>query len=229
MGDGVFPGIGGSPVARSNTIMDDLGCLNLVGFSALKTLFLILIAAVLSACGTTSSVRVMVPVMERVAFNFSDARPPEERRSRIEESKFWTTSYYADETLSPAAPELFKHFLAAKLNDALSGRSVKLIEFSVMASDPRVFINNNIDLAAGFTPKPNPLGVMLAAPFILGIESIKSQKRVAVKIRAAVNEQEFSSQCSGAFRGRATEENIRSIVLDCLQKISGDIGAIYIR
>ncbi|MDD5249116.1 MAG: hypothetical protein PHY45_09030 [Rhodocyclaceae bacterium] len=148
----------------------------------------------------------------------------------MEESVFGVTSFYGDETLSPAAPDLFKSYLAVNLNEALSGKSVKLTAFSVSASDPKASLDGkNFNNAAGSVPNANPLGVMLAAPLILGIESIKSRKQVVVQIRAAVSDQEFSSQCSNSFRGRATEDNIRSVVLACLEQISGDIRVTYAR
>lgn len=196
----------------------------------MKNALLLIAATAIAGCGTASSVRVSVPTVERVAFQFLDERPAEDRISRQEESSSGVTSFYGDETLSPPAPDLFKSYLAANLNQALSGKMVKLTGFSVSASDPKASINpDNFNNATRSVPNANPLAALLAAPLILGIESIKSQKFVSVQIRSSVDNQEFSSQCSDNFRGRATEDNIKDVVVSCLEKIGGDIKVAYTR
>lgn len=196
----------------------------------MKKALLVIAAAVLVGCGTASSVRVNVPTSDRVTFQFSDERPTEDRKSRLEKSRSGVTSFYGDETLLPAAPDLFKSYLAANLNGVLSGKTVKLSVFSVSASDPRVSIDGErLDNASRSVQNANPLSMMLAVPLILGIESIKSHKLVSVRILSLVDEQEFSSQCSDSFQGRATENNIQTVVLTCLEQIGHDIRTTYSR
>lgn len=190
----------------------------------MKRAISIFAAVVLASCGTTSSVRVNFSVSDSMAFQLFDARPDEERKSRTEESTGGVTSFYGDEKLSPSAPDLLKSYLTANLADKLSGKVVKLKAFNVSAFDPKVTIDSTrFSNAVNSVPNANPLGVMLAAPVIFGIESIKSQKYVSVNIHGSVDEKEYSSQCSNSFRGRVTEDNVRSVVLTCLEQFSGDI------
>lgn len=190
----------------------------------MKNVLLFLVPILLAGCGTTSFVRLDIPAADHVAFRFEDDRPPEERKSRVDETSFSVTRFYGDENLSPAAPEIFRSYLAENLGKVLAGKDVKLTTFLVSASDPRVSIDGQgFNNAAHSAPNANPAGVVLAAPLILGIESIKSQKLVSVSIHGSVNDREFSKECSGTFRGRATESNVREVVLDCLKEFAGVI------
>lgn len=182
----------------------------------------------LSGCGATSSVRINVSTTEKVNFKYVDERPMEERASRVEESRFSKNSFYGDENLMPSPSDLFRAYMASNAGEALSGKTVKLTTFLVSAADPHVSIDgNNFQNAARSVPNANPLGVALAAPLILGIESIKSQKMVSVSIRGTVDEREFSSFCSGDFRGRVTEDNVRTVMLTCLERVAAEIKGNY--
>ncbi len=185
---------------------------------------IVLLALAVASCGTTSSVKLSIAPPERINFQFSDERPIGERISRTQDSEAGTTSYYGDESISPSPPDLFKSYMAKNLSELLSNKNVKLTSFLVSASDPRLAIDPDRYFdAVNSVPNANPLGAILALPLILGIESIKSQKIVSVHIRGALNDQEFSTVCSDSFRGRATENNVQTVILACLDKVADGI------
>lgn len=190
----------------------------------MKNIIAALVTIILTACGTASSVRVGVAPYENVTFDFVDSRPLKERPSQTVDSPVGLTSWFGDDKLIPAPPDLFKSYMAAKIGDVLTGKTVTLTAFRVTAANPNASLDaTRLQMAGGSVPNANPVGLLLAAPVILGIESIKGEKMVIVDIRGNVSGQEFSSICSDFFRGRTTEDNIRSVMLSCLDAAAGKI------
>jgi hypothetical protein len=157
-------------------------------------------AAILSlavvACGTTSEVRLATPLRQATSFNFVDERPAENRASNVAEGVAGASTFYGDDKLSPSAPELTKAWLQKAYGSELSGKTVTLRLFTVSVYDPGAVIDEQRFAAATQSypashPAAGALGALLARPIIYGIESMKTQKSIHVRIEGQIDEQRF--------------------------------------
>lgn len=184
----------------------------------MKIFFALVVAALLAGCGTTGSVTHAIPKLNEPNFTLRDERPSDERKSRRDSNAVGTTTYYADDNLSPTPAELLERALSNASIADLKGKTVTLRTFHVYVIEPAVSLDGERFTSAVRTvPNPSPAGVFLAAPFIVGIESIRSQKLVSAVIRGSVDETEFVAQHTDRFRGRVSEENIRSVLAAALE------------
>jgi len=180
------------------------------------------------ACGTTSEVRLATPVQQATSFNFVDERPPENRASNVVEGVAGTSTFYGDDKLSPTAPELTKAWLQKAFGSELSGKTVTLDVFTVSVFDPGAVIDENQFAAATRNaPASNPaagaLGALLARPIIYGIESVKAQKSIQVRMAGKVGEQHFSVTYAEQVRGRVTERNVVNTITRGLDRLVFDL------
>src|SRR5438067_13874271 len=90
----------------------------------------------LGACGATSDVRIAAPIQDVTSFTFLDERPSDNRASHIDEGIAGTSVFYADDNLSPAAPELMKTWLYKAMSSERAGKAVTLRLFTVSVFDP---------------------------------------------------------------------------------------------
>lgn len=171
-------------------------------------------AFLLSACGTTSTVKLSPKVGAQLpaatSFTFLDERPVEERVSRKVESYSGVNNYFGDDTLSPDAPTLMKAWLHNHLSAELKGRQVTLHEFVVNVYDPAVTVNQAGLAAAG--------GGAFTALLIKGIESSRSEKVVMINIKGKVDNEPFAVVGADRYQGRVTEDNVQATLIDSLDK-----------
>ena len=181
-----------------------------------------------SACGTTSDVRIATPTQDVMSFDFRDERPSDNRMSRVDAGIAGTSVFYGDDNLSPAAPELMKTWLYKAMSSELAGKAVTLRLFTVSVFDPGARVDPNQSDAAKKTARasvPNAGGVQgavgaaLAVPIIYGIESAKSQKSLYVRIEGDLDQKPFSVIHSERVRGRVTERNVRNTIIRGLDKL----------
>ena len=187
-----------------------------------------LVSLAAAACGTTSEVRLKTPVQQATSFDFRDERPPENRASNVVESVAGTSTFYGDDRLSPSAAELTKARLHNAFGPELSGKTVTLDVFTVSVFDPAAVIDENQFAAATRNaPASNPaagaLGALLARPIVYGIESMKSQKSIQVRMAGKVGEQHFSVTYAEQVRGRVTERNVVNTITRSLDRLVGDL------
>lgn len=190
---------------------------------------LIVIFAVLSmaGCGTTGSVSLDIRSGNGSSFSFRDERPHGQRQSHKDDGPTATTVFYGDDNLIPPPVEMLRATLANELSEVLAGKEVTLTEFVVSVAEPTVSIDvGRLETAAQSVPNPSPLGMVLAAPVIFGIESIRSEKLVHVEIRGKVDQEEFLAFYSERFRGRVTENNIRSVLVSALDEVVSSVRRI---
>jgi hypothetical protein len=170
----------------------------------------------LAGCGTTKSVAIDIPISNEQSFTFVDERPADQRISRREVSNNGDTHFYADDNLTPPPAEILRRVFMNRASQLLKGRTVTLTEFDVHVTDPDVSLNSNAFYAA--TTNTSAAGSVLAAPVILGIESIKSYKAVTVEIRGKIDSTELFAYHSDEFRGRVSEDDIRSVIFVALDQ-----------
>jgi hypothetical protein len=181
-----------------------------------------------SACGTTSDVRIATPVQDVTSFDFRDERPSDNRTSRIDAGIAGTSVFYGDDNLSPAAPDLMKTWLYKAMDPELAGRAVTLRLFTVSVFDPGASVDPKQLDAAKNTARmsvPNAgalqtaAGAAIAEPIIYGIESAKIQKSIWVRIEGDLDQKPFSVIHSERVRGRVTERNVRNTIIRGLDKV----------
>jgi hypothetical protein len=181
-----------------------------------------------SACGTTSDVRIATPTQDVTSFDFRDERPSDNRMSRVDAGIAGTSVFYGDDNLSPAAPELMKTWLYKAMSSQLAGKAVTLRLFTVSVFDPGATVDRNqLEAAKSATRASVPngwgmqgaLGAALAEPMIYGIESAKTQKSLYVRIEGELDQQQFSVIHSERVRGRVTERNVRNTIVRALDKL----------
>ena len=191
-----------------------------------------LVSLALAACGTTSEVRLATPVQQATSFNFVDERPPENRASNVAEGAAGTSTFYGDDKLSPAAPELTKAWLQKAFGPELAGKTVTLRLFTVSVFDPGAVVDEKqFDAATrtarqsvpGYNPAAGALGALFARPIIYGIENMKTQKSIYVRIEGQVGEQRFSVIHAEHVRGRVTERNVVNTITRGLDRLIGEL------
>lgn len=180
----------------------------------------------LSACGTASSVKLAIQVPDKTSFVFRDERPPEQKFSRTDHSSSGTVVIFGDDNIAPPAVEIMRAKLQERLSTPLEGKTVLLTEFQISVFDPAASVDmNSLHTAAASTPG-GYAAAPLAGVFILGIEKIKSEKIVLIRIKGALDNTAFFSYVSDNYRGRVTEENIRTSLERVLEDVTTELQKI---
>jgi hypothetical protein len=185
----------------------------------IKETLAILFTLSMTGCGSTRSVEIAIPSSNEQLFTFRDERPAELRISRNEISKAGATLYYADDNLSPPPAEMLRRTFINRASKILKGRTITLTEFDVHVTAPDVSPDaSSVDATSHSAPNASRAETILAAPMIFGIESIRSYKAVTVEIRGRIDDVELYVYHSDEFRGRISEEDIRSVILTALDR-----------
>ena len=186
------------------------------------------LVVLVSACGTTSDVRIAAPIQDVTSFKFLDERPSDNRASHIDEGIAGTSVFYGDDNLSPPAPELMKTWLYKSMSSELAGKAVTLRLFTVSVFDPGATVDPKQYDAATRTARasvPNAgglqaaAGAALAAPIVYGIESARMEKSLYVRIEGDLDQKPFAVIHSERVRGRVTERNVRNTIIRGLDKL----------
>lgn len=162
----------------------------------------------LSACGTTSTVKLAIQKPDKTSFTFHDERQPEQKLSQTDKSAFGETLIYGDDNLSPPVTEILCATLQKQLSTQLEGKTVSLNKFYVRVFEPTVSIDYNRLHAASASVPGGYAAEPLTALLIMGIENIKSEKIVSIDMEGAVGNVKFTTSVSDSYRGRVTEKNI---------------------
>jgi hypothetical protein len=75
----------------------------------------------------------------------------------------------------------------------------------------------------GYNPAAGALGALLARPIIYGIESMKMQKSIYVRIEGEVDERRVSVIHAEQVRGRVTERNVVNTITRGLERLVGEL------
>jgi len=148
----------------------------------------------------------------------------DQRAARVDTSLAGDSIHFGDDNLQPPPPELLKASFQRQIGPALTGKRLFLAEFSVSVFDPAVYVDpNNLYNAASSVP-----GGYAAAPLagllIHGIERMRSEKIVRVRIEGKVaGHDEFRTVVSDRYRGRVTEENIQASILRALDQAVAEV------
>ena len=186
------------------------------------------LVVLLSGCGATSDVRIATPIQNVTSFDFRDERPADNRTSRVDAGAAGTSSFYADDNLSPAAPDLMKTWLYKAMDSELAGKTVTLRLFTVSVFDPGATVDRQqLEIAQNSARTSVPkgggmkgaLGAALAEPIAYGIESARIQKSIWVRIEGDLDQQPFYVIHSEHVRGRVTERNVRNTIIRGLDKL----------
>jgi len=186
----------------------------------------VLLAVVLSACGTTSSIKLAIQKPDKTTFILSDERQPEQKLSRTENSYSGTTTIYGDDKLTPAVTDILCATLQERLGSQLEGKTISLAKFYVRVFEPAVSVDpNNLHNASASVPNGYVVEP-LAGLLVLGIEKIKSEKIVSIDIEGALDKAPFATSVSDRYRGRVTEENMRTSLEHSLEQLSAELQLI---
>lgn len=193
----------------------------------MRQLLTMLTVLLLFGCGTTGSTRIDIAPAKFTAFDIKDARPLDQRVSSKATESYGEISRLGDDAITPSGPQLLKVWLGEKLGERLSGKMIVLSEFSVQIVDPKVTLDEHrFSNAMASTPGANAVSGLLARWLIGGIESVKSDKTVGVRITGTVDSAEFSARGGGSFKGRVSEANINSVITQALDSVVIEIGRL---
>ncbi len=171
-----------------------------------------------TGCGTVGSAKLDVMPPKFVAFEIQDERPAEQRTSSKTKESYGEVSRLGDDAMTPPGPELLKAWLGDKIGARLSRKQIVLSEFSVEVMDPAVQINEQgFNNAMASTPGANPVSGLLARWLIGGIESVKSDKTVGVRIAGKFDGADFAARGGGSYKGRVSQANINSVITQALE------------
>jgi hypothetical protein len=185
----------------------------------MRYLNLVLVAILLAGCGTISSINFGARLPEKISFAFRDERPPEEKNSRTDRSRYGKVLYFGDDRVTPTGPELLKASLESRLHAMLAGKTVSLSEFSVYVHDAGASLDRkHLNAFAASTP-----GGYAGAPFagllLGGVEKAKSDKKtVRIQIRGTVDRAEFASDTADTYSTRITEEDMQATLSKALDE-----------
>lgn len=191
----------------------------------MKIYLILATAALLSACGTTSSLKLSMSVPKNTSFVLVDDRPLKLKASRVDKYDVETITTIGDDNLDPPPPAIVKTWLSDRLGPKLKNKTVKLTKFDVEVEIPIANINgNNLNTAAESTGAySNPLALALGGFLVLGINSMTEQKNVRIEIITSIDQHEFSGSSSSWIRGRVTEANVRTTLEAALANLTKEI------
>lgn len=185
-----------------------------------STLLSLSLALALTACGTTSSTKLDVTVVDASKLQLLDERPPEQRLASQSASSIGTITRLGDDSVSPPPAALVRTWLYRGMPDALANKRVALTRFAVEIYDPAVTVDHQrLGTAAGGIPGSNAASAGLAGGLITGIESIRSTKTVGAKIELRIDDQLVAARGGGSFQGRVTETDINAVITDALDDL----------
>jgi hypothetical protein len=196
------------------------------GGQKMRYLNFVLIAILLAGCGTISSIRSGARLPESTSFAFRDDRPPAERQSRTDRSRYGKVLYFGDDRVTPSGPELLKASLESRLHAMLAGKTVSLSEFNVYMHEGGASLDpDRLSAVAASTP-----GGYAGAPFagllIRGVEKTRSDKTVRIQIKGKVGLAEFSSSTADTYRGRITEEDMQATLSKALDEATAQVQRV---
>jgi hypothetical protein len=178
------------------------------------------LALALTACGTTSSTKLDVTVVDASKLPLLDERPPEQRLASQSTSSIGTLTRLGDDSVSPQPVALVRTWLYRGLPDALATRRVALTRFAIEIYDPAVTVDHQrLGTAAAGVPGANAASAGLAGGLITGIESIHSTKTVGAKIELRIDDKVVAARGGGSFQGRVTEADINAVITDALDDL----------
>lgn len=186
----------------------------------MKYFFFFIITALLSACGTTSTVKIPTTAPANPSFVLIDERQADKKLSRTENSNSAIVSIIGDDNLEPQATDIITARLSERLGPGLKGRTIRLTDFEIRIVEPTVKVDpDRFNTAVASTPG-GYAAAPLAALFIFGIEKTKSEKTVLIKIDGKLDQHEFSVAGSDHYQGRVTEANVRSTLETVLDRLT---------
>lgn len=185
------------------------------------------IALLLVACGTTTSARLDLKPVEVTSFHLHDERPEYHRLTQQSQISSETMTNIGDDAVSPAPPEIVRTWLHEKFATRITGSTVVLREFSIQVLDPDTKIDEErFSTAASSTPGANPLSILLARLMVGGIESVRGEKKVDVRIEGVIDDRVFYVRSGGVFRGRVSEGNINAVIMQALASLEKQLDEL---
>lgn len=185
------------------------------------------IALLLVGCGTTTSTRLHLKPVEVTSFQLNDERPENQRRTQQLQIPSGTMTNIGDDGVSPAPPEIVRTWLHEKFATRITGSTVVLREFSIQVVDPDARIDEvQFSNAASSTPGANPLSILLARLMVGGIESVRGEKKVDVRIEGLIDDRVFYVRSGGVFRGRVNEGDINTVIMQALESMEKQLGEL---
>jgi hypothetical protein len=174
----------------------------------------------LSACGSTSSVKLAIKAPEKTSFEFRDERPPEDKHSRMMQGPSGAKRMYGDDALSPSVSDILRATLQERMGVELKGKLISLRAFDVSVTEPNVTLDQKaLDTSSAHIPVGSA-AAPISDMFIFGIESAKSLKTVTIEIRGTLDGLEFYSLVLDEYSGRVTEDDIRTSMTRLLDKVT---------
>jgi len=172
----------------------------------------------LTGCGTVTSTKLDLAVHQAPDFEILDERPAETRVTHKSQNPEGEVTSLGDDGVNPSGPLLLQSWLSKSFSSRLSGKKLTLQEFSVEITDPTVTVDNQgFSNAVASTPGADPLSAMLAYWLIVGVERVKSEKYVGVRISGKLGDNAFTSRGDGNFKGRVSESDINSVITQALE------------
>jgi hypothetical protein len=192
----------------------------------MRYLSYVLVATLLAGCGTISAIRSAARLPESTSFAFRDERPPEERQSRTDKSRYGKVVYFGDDRVTPPGPELLKASLESRLHAKLAGKTVSLSEFNVYVHEGGATLDpDRLNTVAAATP-----GGYAGAPFagllLRGVEKTRSDKTVRIQIKGKVGPTEFSSSTADTYHGRITEQDMEATLSKALDEATVQVQRV---
>jgi hypothetical protein len=184
----------------------------------MRSIWMAAFAMALSGCGTVASTKLDIASHQPPTFELVDERPAEVRVTRKSSGLEGDVTSLGDDGINPAGPKLLQSWLSQHFSSRIAGRQLILQEFSVEITDPTVSVDNQeFGTAVAATPGADPLSAMLAYWLIVGVERIKSEKYVGVRISGKLGDNSFTSRGDGNFKGRVSETDINSVITQALE------------
>ncbi len=167
-----------------------------------------------------------IPAAEPASFSLVDARLPENLASRREAEQYGQTVYFGDDALEPKPMSVVSAALKHSQSLRLSGKQIKLVEFTVKIFRPGSSGVNQgqLDASAAGTPRANIGTQVLASLLIQGIQSFRTSKLVNVSIEVNIDGHPAYGAARDSFSGMLTSKNIDSVITLAIDDLVANIG-----
>lgn len=177
----------------------------------------------LTACGSTSNVKVNAQSEAKSSFVLIDSRPDEQINGKIDYSDRHT-KYYSDKMISPPPPKLLESELQNKIGNKLNSKNVILKNFIVTVYDGSLYGGSHFEVK----PAEIPLAILFA-PFIAmaaieaGADGVNETQLISTSIEIEIDSKSYYGSASNEHKGHVDDAQVSTTISQALAELSGNI------
>jgi hypothetical protein len=184
---------------------------------------LILSMLTLTACGSTSNVKVNAQSEAKSSFVLIDSRPDEQINGKIDYSDRHT-KYYSDKMIRPTPPKLLEYELQNKIGNKLNSKNVILKNFIVTVYDGSLYGGSHFEVK----PSEIPLAIIFApliaiAAIEAGADGVNETQLISTSIEIEIDNKSYYGSASNEHKGHVDDAQVSTTISKALTELSRNI------